>query len=127
MDIIRFINSKDIAEHLRKIKYKFTTIQAAWLIWQSIDTTLKEKHAAWSNLIVEMPDCEMPERGMCRYKHSIHDFLKQYMDIENRQYEVFQKPESGAVFQYFFIVEMMLIGVKILTIYFTQSRIVGNK
>lgn len=102
MDIVKFVNSKDIAEHLRNIKYEFSTIEAAWLIWQSIDTTLKERHEAWNTLIEEMPDCEMPERNWCKYQESIRAFLRQYMDIENRQYELFQKSESGAVYQYKF-------------------------
>ena len=34
MDITRFINSRDIREHLKKIGYQFTSLEAAWLIWQ---------------------------------------------------------------------------------------------
>ena len=33
MDIYHFINSKDIEAHCRKIKYEFTPIESACLIW----------------------------------------------------------------------------------------------
>ena len=44
MDITRFINSRDIREHLKKIGYQFTSLEAAWLIWQCKNITLAEKH-----------------------------------------------------------------------------------
>lgn len=33
MDIFRFINSKDIREHIRSIRYEFNSLEAAWLIY----------------------------------------------------------------------------------------------
>ena len=34
MDLFRFIDSKDIREHLRQIGYSFTAPEAAFLVWQ---------------------------------------------------------------------------------------------
>ena len=34
MDILRFINSRDIREHLKTIHYQFNSLEAAWLIYQ---------------------------------------------------------------------------------------------
>lgn len=44
MDIIRFINSRDIREYLRKCDYQFTALEAAWLIYRCRSATIKEKH-----------------------------------------------------------------------------------
>ena len=42
MDLFRFIDSKDIREHLRQIGYSFTAPEAAFLVWQCRNATLKE-------------------------------------------------------------------------------------
>ena len=33
MDVYKYIPSKDIREYLQKIKYQFTQMQAAYIIW----------------------------------------------------------------------------------------------
>lgn len=62
MDIFRFLNSKDIREHLKQLGYSFTAPEAAFLVWQCRSVTLKEKMAAWREIIETMPDCCMEER-----------------------------------------------------------------
>lgn len=49
MDIFRFVNSKDIREHLRNIGYEFNSLEAAWLIYQCRDAAIDEKHKAWND------------------------------------------------------------------------------
>lgn len=57
MDILRFINSRDIREYLKSRNDPFTSLEAAWLMDQFRCATIKEKHAAWQELIRIMPDC----------------------------------------------------------------------
>lgn len=102
MNIYAFINSKDIREYLRKIKYEFSSLEAAWLIYQNIDSCMEEKHKAWEMLIEKMPDCEMPERNFGHYQSSLHAFLRKYIAAEKHQYEIFKEQERGAVYQYKF-------------------------
>ncbi len=84
MDIFKYINSKDIRDHLKQIGYTFSSLEAAWLIWQCRDLTIKEKHRAWDELIDTMPDCEIPERLNTCAQKSLHGFLRRYMEIEDR-------------------------------------------
>lgn len=35
MDILKFINSKNIHEHLKAINYGFNSLETSWLIYQS--------------------------------------------------------------------------------------------
>ena len=49
MNILRFVNSKDIREHLRNIGYEFNSLEAAWLIYQCRDAAIDEKHKAWND------------------------------------------------------------------------------
>lgn len=78
MDLFRFIDSKDIREHLQQIGYSFTAPEAAFLAWQCRNTTLKEKITAWREIIETMPDCSLTRRekepiGNC------HDFLRHHI------------------------------------------------
>ena len=51
MDILRFINSKDIRKHLKDTGYEFNSLEAAWLIYQCRNATIREKHKAWNELM----------------------------------------------------------------------------
>ena len=64
MNVLKFVNSKDIRKHLRNIGYECSPLEAAWLIYQCRSATVEEKHAAWDKLIETMPDCEV-RRGRC--------------------------------------------------------------
>lgn len=89
MDILRFINSKDIREYLKTINYEFNSLEAAWLIYQCRNATIEEKHAAWRELIKTTPDCEIPKRMNTVPQKSLHNFLNKYIEIENKILNVF--------------------------------------
>lgn len=93
MDIYSFINSKDIGEYCRKINYQFNPIEASYLIWRSKRRTLKERHAAWTELIKSTLDIPVPDS---EYK-SLHEFLNDYMTMENDYLTEFYA-ESDAVY-----------------------------
>lgn len=100
MDIYKYINSVDIKNHLIKIEYKFSSIEAAWLVWQSKFTSLKEKHDAWNEIIRTMPDCELPKRAGTRSYPSLHDYLYRYMNMQKNQLEILQRKDNSAVYSY---------------------------
>ena len=99
MSLYSFINSKDIRKYLQKIKYPFSSLEAARLIYQCHSTTLKEKHAAWRELIQTMPDCAIEERPNTAPHDSLHRFLVEYMERENLLLEAFVK-EDNSVYQW---------------------------
>ena len=84
MDILRFVNSKDIRKHLADIGYGFTPLEAAWLIYGCRDATIAEKHGAWQELIETMPDCPIEKRKHTLPQESLHAFLRKYMALEDR-------------------------------------------
>ncbi len=88
MNIFRFINSDDIRKHLINLNYEFTPVETAWLVWQCYNATLEEKHEAWQGIIDTMPDCAIDETNK-----SLHSFLKEHMEAENRLIEIFFKNE----------------------------------
>lgn len=99
MDIFRFIPSRDIRGHLKQIGYSFTAPEAAFLVWQCYDATLKEKFAAWQEIIAAMPDASMDRRLNMDRIGSLHDFMKSYMDLTKRLLDDFYL-EDGAVYFY---------------------------
>ena len=84
MDIFRFINSGVMRKHLKDMGYEFSSLEAAWLIYQCHSAPISEKHAAWKELIETMPDCEIAERFNTVPQKSLHAFLKKYMELEDR-------------------------------------------
>lgn len=100
MDVLRFVNSKAIREHLRSINYQFNTIEAAYLIALSQDATFKERHDAWQEVIDTMPDMspakEMPNCRIDYYADSIHDLLKKQIENENKLLEEYLSIKKGA-------------------------------
>lgn len=50
----------------------------------------------------EMPDCALEERMNCKPRESLYELIKEYMEITDKQYELFKKQEMGAVYQHRF-------------------------
>ncbi len=95
MNIFKYINSKDIKKHLEDIGYNFTSLEAAWLIYQCKGITLKEKHSAFKELIDTMPDCEIEKRNNTVPQKSLHKFLEKYIAVENRYVKEFCSAENS--------------------------------
>lgn len=98
MDILQFIPSRAMREHLEKIDYEFNAKECAWLVYQCKTVTLAEKHAVWQEIIDTMPDCEIVSEYLPH--RSLLKFLKQYMEIENRSIQQFYEPKDNAFYQF---------------------------
>ena len=100
MDVLQFINSKDISAHLKGISYQFTTLQASWLVYQSRNFTLQEKIDAWREIIASMPDCIVKERRNCIQMDSLHDFLREYITLQEKIIRKLEAQNADAVYRY---------------------------
>lgn len=100
MNIYRFINSRDIREHLKKSGYAFSSLEAAWLVYQCRTASLAEKHAAWQEIIENMPDCKIERRQNTQPRESLHTFLQEYMALQNMYIEELYRSDGHAVYQY---------------------------
>ena len=97
LDILSFIDSLDIRNHLKDQQYQFGTPEAAFLVWCCRSKTLREKFLAWNRIIQTMPDCGMTGRYNMEQIPDFHMFLNQYMDLQKRQFESFKNP-AGCVY-----------------------------
>ena len=100
MNIYEFVNSRDIREHWQNIGFVPNTLESAWLVYQSNDHTIEEKHEAWRWIIANMPDCEVARKDIETPQKSLHEFLTRYMEIENAIISNFFAAEVGAVYTY---------------------------
>ena len=101
MNAFPFVNSKNIRTHLEKIGYEFSPIEAAWLIYQSRNHTLAEKHAAWRELAEEYPDvafdAKYTEYVDAPYER-LSDYLRLYIDTEEKLLREFSKNDGSFVY-----------------------------
>lgn len=89
MDICRFINSKDIAEHLRTVGYRLNAFAAAYFVEQCANATLSEKLSAWKEIAETMPDCPTAWNLNCKKRESTHGFLREYAALQQRMLDEF--------------------------------------
>lgn len=101
MDIYNFINSKDIEKHCRAIGYRFNPLESAYLIWQSAKHSIEEKHMAYQELMetTENQNITKPHSHDDR-QYYLHNFLKQYMEVENKLLCLFNEDGDHAAYSY---------------------------
>lgn len=100
MKIFEFVNSRDIREFLQKIGFVPNSLESAWLVYQSNNHTIEERHNFWEWIIQNMPDCEVSGKWVKTPQKSLHKFLSRYMEIEDYLIAHFFLPEAGAVYSY---------------------------
>lgn len=100
MVIYRFINSTDIAAHLKSIEYQFSALESAWLIWQSNTATMKERHEAWLALINRFPDCSIEESIRHPHWESLHQMLRDDMALEEKLREILVEKDTDTAYIY---------------------------
>lgn len=98
MDFYQYLNSKDVAEHLRRMEYQFNALECAWIVDNNYHLSLSEKSAAM-NYILTMPDyvytSEEYSNGV-----SVHETIRQYFEyIDTIQAELKAK-DKDAIYTY---------------------------
>lgn len=91
MNYYRFLDSRDIRNHLENMEYPLSTPKAAYLVWQCRRATLSEKIQAWETIQKTMPDCSMEERMNMMAIPSFHRFLQEYLEAVRKLLKLLQK------------------------------------
>ena len=98
MDIYRFFNSKDVADHLREIGREFNAFEVAYIVDHCDSATLDEKVEAWQQAIDTMPDCPTGWNPCTERHESTHEFLREYIGLQWRMLEMFEQSEGCVYF-----------------------------
>ena len=98
MDVLPYIRSRAIREHLAAIGHRFTPLEAAVLI-QLSDRSLTGRIEAWRELLRRSEDVELPPRVGFPPGMSLHTWLRE--DIRRSEYalRLFEAEEPGAVWR----------------------------
>ena len=87
-DFVEFINSEDVKKYVRETGYQLSSQEAAFVVWQSKNTPLEERFAAWKEIIETMADSSFVGYGNFNFEkwkmepapvYGLHDFLRQYI------------------------------------------------
>ena len=105
MDILKYVNSKDVREHLRSIDYKFSASDAAWIVNRCVDLPLDEKISAWNVIMNTMPDCRLVSPYNGETVESFYSLLKAYIDLEKAYLEDFRKCGDDEYYEYYYVYE----------------------
>ncbi len=101
MDFTKFLNSKDIATYLRRIRYEFTPEQAMYVVHAAAEIPLAEKYAAYEELIELYPDHALRERRQGVFKdQTVASFLRTYMERESALLAELKRDGDDAVCTY---------------------------
>ena len=95
MNYLDFIISDTVREHLECIGYTPTPLEA-WIVWQCKNKTLKEKHAAFREILATTEDCAIPASNWREGVPSMHAHLKAHMAAEQAQLDAFYQSENAA-------------------------------
>ena len=99
-EICRFVNSKDIRKHLLDTSYDFSSVEAAWLIYQCQYCTLDERISAWEDIISTMPDQQVDSHHFKKPYESLHDVLRRYINMKKAILDKFLSSEEKSSYQY---------------------------
>ena len=106
MDIYTFLNSRDIAEHCKKINKTWNPFEMAVIIGRS-NKPIHERHAAFREIITSYPDMPTPRvlfSGTPEVRHesypSLHKKIEEFVSYEKRCLALLKMPELGVFYGY---------------------------
>ena len=99
-DILEFLDSHSIKEHLQRINYEPTTPVAAFIVNCSHKATLQQKLEGWQKIIDNMPNCTMSRRNDTVNIPDFHAFLRNVIKQEQRKLAHFIRTDGKSL--YFF-------------------------
>ena len=102
MDFTIYINSQDVREYHRKIDYKYSSLEAAWLVYMCDSITLSEKHRAWKWIINNMSDetIFLGDEDDYTKSVSLQGFLADCIDMDQAFIEYFTDETDDKVYLY---------------------------
>ena len=98
MDIYKYLNSRDVRKHLQDIKYEFTPNQALYVILDSRNSSIQERHEALKGLAETYPDYIIEKRRSDIKPQPLKQFAESYINLEKKALDKLFKKEDGCVY-----------------------------
>ena len=103
--VSQFINSADIRKYLQDINYQFSVPEYAFLIWQSKNLTVDQRHSEF-RLFLESTESCLVKTANCRDGWDLHQTIKDIISLENRLINIFMNREPNS----FYVAEWLESG-----------------
>ena len=105
MNIYKYIRSKDVREYNEKIGRKFNALESCYFVWSNFDVSLTEKHEAWRQIFLELPDMEV--KGMRYLEHisSLNELIEKFIWTDKVLINEFYREGDKAIYRYRFACE----------------------
>ena len=100
-DIFQYVNSRDIREHLQKLDFQFTPLQAAWLVWQCEQMSLKGRIDAWRDIAATMSDQPLEPKQLRNLDadfKNLHEYLNAWTVYQKEMVEDFIRPQEKYIY-----------------------------
>ena len=98
INIYQYINSKTIAEYLKNKNYKFSTLEALWIVYFSFKLNLIEKNKVYLQIMKDYPNCEYKKDDL-HIKDVFAEVKKHIKKIE-KSIDDFKKNKKDEVYTY---------------------------
>lgn len=95
MDVFDFINSRDVAQHLRDLGYKFSLLEKCFVISRSYKATIKQKQMALKQILATEQDQPVPARRWTKQLPSLFEQIQKMMDAQNKVLQRFYDQADG--------------------------------
>ena len=79
--ILEFINSEDVRNYLRKIRYEFSPLESAWVVNHSWLYPATDKIRAWEWIVETMPDVDISKEAKKEKPLMLHSVLRELIRI----------------------------------------------
>lgn len=99
MDVLRFVNSDAIRNHLKEINYQFNAIEVIWLINHSFDFTFEERKKAYYDVIDNYTDMSYEKDSMPEKISSVHQAIIEYVALNEKYYKEFMENDGTYFFE----------------------------
>ncbi|MDL2214228.1 hypothetical protein LJB76_01550 [Clostridia bacterium OttesenSCG-928-O13] len=98
MDMFEYFNSPDTAKHCRLVNKSLNALEAAVMVYFSVNHTLVQKLDTYRAIIEEYPDMSVPKSIHHEQADSFHKVLADIIIAETKQLDAFLSEDTSAVY-----------------------------
>ena len=105
MNIYKFLGSRDMAIHLKRLKYEFSTLERAYIVAADNYNTLADKHSEWREIVANTPDEMIQDDDYLDKPTSLHKLILEQIEYDELILRRFYDDEPYVAYNYEFYYE----------------------
>ena len=105
MNIYQFLGSRDMAIHLKKLKYEFSALERAYIVATDHENTLADKHTEWREIVANTADEMIRDDDYLDEPTSLHKLILEQIETDEMLLRRFYDDEPFVAYGYEFYFE----------------------